>query len=264
MNSNFWQALRAAFKFQEARQEITPLSQHAQPQLSKRPVLDRDEAVRRINLLAGRDLRPLADEFGVTVWKAGRKNKGWAGHVLERYLGLAQNSRQAPDFGTWDLKLVSLRRDAAGVLRVKETMAITMLEPTEVVSNLFADSHLYDKLRRLVVVSRIFENAEDTRSVLHAAAKFDLDDPATFRAVKEDYELIRATIRDKGYAALSGDLGKLIQARTKGRGHGSTSRAFYARTEFIARMLNLHKSASMPRVFASPAAAAEDTSELAD
>lgn len=259
MNSNFWRAIRAAFNFQEARQKSSTLPSQQQ-QLSKRPVLDRDEAVRRINLLAGRDLRPLADEFGVTVWKEGRKNKGWAGHVLERYLGLAQNSRQAPDFGTWDLKLVSLRRTPSGALRVKETMAITMLEPSEVVSNRFEDSHLYDKLRRLVVVSRIYENALDTRSVLHAAAKFDLDDPGVFAAVKEDYELIRRTIRDKGYAALSGDLGELIQARTKGRGHGSTSRAFYARTAFIARMLNLHKLASMPRVFSS----ADDATELAD
>jgi DNA mismatch repair protein MutH len=257
MNSNFWQAVRAAFKFQEAGQK--PATPRSTPPLSKRPVLDRDEAVRRINLLAGRDLRPLAEEFGVTVWKDGRKNKGWAGHVLERYLGLAQNSRQAPDFGTWDLKLVSLRRAPDGALRVKETMAITMLEPTEVVSNRFEDSHLYDKLRRLVVVGRIFENTEDTRSVLHTAAKFDLDDPAIFLAVKADYELIRTTIRDKGYAALSGNLGTLVQARTKGSGHGSTSRAFYARTTFIARMLNLNKRASMPPVF-SP----HDASELAD
>lgn len=249
MNSQFWQAVRAAFKFQETTG--TPRQQHPQPQLSKRPVLSRDEAVRRINLLAGRDLRALADTLGVTVWKAGRKNKGWAGHTLERYLGLAQNSRQAPDFGEWDLKLVSLRRDFAGRLRVKETMAITMLEPSEVVSNRFEDSHLYDKLRRLVVVSRVYETAEDARSVLHAAAKFDLDDPVLFRAVKADYELIRATIRDKGFAALAGDLGELIQARTKGRGHGSASRAFYARTAFVARMLNLQKLASMPRVFAT-------------
>ena len=252
MNSNFWKAVRAAFNFQETK--LPP------PQLSKRPVLDRDEAVRRINLLAGRDLRALADELSVRVWRDGSKNKGWAGHVLERYLGLSQNSRQAPDFGNWDLKLVSLRRDGAGRLRVKETMAITMLEPSEVVSNRFEDSHLYDKLRRLVVVSRIYETAEDVRSILHAAAKFDLDDADTFRSVKEDYELIRATIRDRGFAALTGGLGKLIQARTKGRGHGSTSRAFYARTEFVARMLNLHKLASMPRVFP----ATEKLSELAD
>jgi DNA mismatch repair protein MutH len=257
MNSRFWQTIRAAFNFQETKRTAPP------PALSARPVLARDEAVRRINLLAGRDLRALADELGVTVWKAGRKNKGWAGHTLERYLGLAQNSRQAPDFGEWDLKLVSLRRAADGVLRVKETMAITMLEPTEVVSNRFEDSHLYDKLRRLVVVGRIFETEEDARSVLHTAAKFDLDDPALFRAVKEDYELIRTTIRERGFAALTGDLGRLVQARTKGRGHGSVSRAFYARTAFVARILNLHKLASMPRVFPAASSARDDTG-LAD
>jgi hypothetical protein len=39
-------------------------------------------------------------------------------------------------------------------------MAITMLEASEVISNRFADSHLYDKLRGLLVVSRIFENVQ--------------------------------------------------------------------------------------------------------
>src|SRR5688500_9101865 len=70
--------------------------------------LNRKEAIRRLNLIVGKDLRAMADEYKIAVWKNGRKNKGWAGLVLERYLGLAQNSRQAPDFGTWDLKLVAL------------------------------------------------------------------------------------------------------------------------------------------------------------
>ena len=60
--------------------------------------LDRHEAVRRINLLARKDLRPMADEFKIPVWKNGHENKGWAGLVIEHYLGLPQNSRQAPDF----------------------------------------------------------------------------------------------------------------------------------------------------------------------
>lgn len=41
-------------------------------------------------------------------------------------------------------------------MRVKESMAITMIEPAEVVANIFADSHLYDKLRSMIVVARIF------------------------------------------------------------------------------------------------------------
>ncbi|MBA3321005.1 MAG: hypothetical protein H0T45_06105 [Pyrinomonadaceae bacterium] len=217
--------------------------------------MNRDEALRRLNLLVGKDLRPLADRFGVPVWKNGRKNKGWAGHVLERYLGLAQNSRPTADFGTWDLKLVSLRRAADDTVRVKESMAIAMLEPTEVVSNRFEDSHLYDKFRSLIVAGRIFENEQDASSILHSAVKFDLDEPRIFRQVRDDFELIRETIRAQGFGALSGELGALIQSRTKGRGHGSSSRAFYARVRFVAHMLNLHKLASMPRVVAEDSVA---------
>jgi DNA mismatch repair protein MutH len=212
--------------------------------------LDRKEGVRRINLLAGKDLRPMADQYGVPVWKNGRENKGWAGLVIEHYLGLPQNSRQEPDFPGWELKVVSLRRDPAGALRVKESMAVTMLEPAEVLANKFEDSHLYDKLRSMVVVSRIYEGAQELHSILHATAEFDLDDPKIHEQVKDDYETIRERIRAHGIDSVTGDLGKLVQARTKGRGHGSHTRAFYARPIFVAHILNLQKLAFMPRVFA--------------
>ncbi len=215
--------------------------------------LARREAIRRINLIVGKDLRAMADEYKIQVWKEGRENKGWAGQVIERYLGLPQNSRQAPDFGDWELKVVPLRKDANGNLRVKESMPITMIEAAEVVANKFEDSHLYDKLRSMVVVSRIYENKEELHSVLHAAAEFDLDNPKIREQVFSDYEAIRTQIREHGIDSLTGDLGKLVQARTKGRGHGSTSRAFYARPVFVAHILNLQKLAWMPRVLADVA-----------
>jgi DNA mismatch repair protein MutH len=210
--------------------------------------LSRTEALQRIRLLSGKDLRPLAETYDVTVWKNGHKNKGWAGQVIEQYLGLPQNSLQAPDFGTWELKVVPLVRAADGSVRVKESMAITMIEPAEVVANQFEDSHLYDKLRSMIVVARIFENVEDTSSILHSAAEFDLDSPSIRKQVEADYEAIRAIIRLQGFDSLTGDTGKYVQARTKGRGHGSTSRAFYARALFVSHILNLQKLAWMPTV----------------
>ena len=211
--------------------------------------LPRAEALRRIRLLSGKDLRLLAGQYGITVWKNGKKNKGWAGQVIEHYLGLPQNSRQAPDFGSWELKVVPLRRASDGTVRIKESMAITMIEPAEVVASRFSDSHLYDKLRSMIVVARVFENVEDTSSILHSAAEFDLDNPSIRKQVEEDYETIRQIIRTKGLDALTGDTGKYVQARTKGRGHGSTSRAFYARALFVAHILNLQKLAWMPSVY---------------
>ena len=211
--------------------------------------LSRAEALRRIKLLSGKDLRPMAEQYGITVWKNGKKNKGWAGHVIERYLGLRQNSLQSPDFGSWELKVVPLRRAGDETIRVKESMAITMIEPAEVVANKFAESHLYDKLRSLIVVARVFENVQDTASILHSAAEFDLDTPSIRKQVEADYETIREVIRTKGVDSLTGDTGEFVQARTKGRGHGSTSRAFYARAMFVAHILNLHKLAWMPNVY---------------
>ncbi len=200
--------------------------------------MERVDAINRLTTLKGKDLRQLADEFNVTVWtQEGKKNKGWAGHTIERYLGLAINSSRSPNFGSWELKLVPLVARRTGELRVKETMAITMIDPVEVANKEFEESHLFNKLKKIVIVARVFENQKDTHSLLHSVAPFDLDDPEIYDQVKADYNLVRAIIRDQGFSKLSGSMGKLIQPRTKGAGHGSTSRAFYARTGFVAHIL---------------------------
>lgn len=201
--------------------------------------MERQEALKRITVLKGQDLRPLADRLGVTVKKDGKPNKGWAGHVIERYLGLPLNSAQSPNFGSWELKVVPLRHLKDGSLTIKETMAVTMIDPYEVVAKPFEDSHLFNKLQKILIVSRIFENKEETSAILHNVAEFDLDDPEIFRQVKADYDLVRETIRTKGFSSLTGKMGVLIQPRTKGPGHGSTSRAFYARTGFVKKLLGV-------------------------
>ena len=118
-------------------------------------------------------------------------------------------------------------------------MAITMLDPVEVVAKEFEDSHLYNKLRKILVVSRIFESVQDDSSVLHSVQGFDLDNPVTLAAVKQDYETVRVALNTTGFASLTGRMGVYVQPRTKGAGHGSISRAFYARTGFVAHILRL-------------------------
>jgi len=201
--------------------------------------MERSEAVGRLKQLEGVDLRPLADKYGVTVWRGDKKNKGWAGHVLERYLGLPINSAQSPNFGSWELKIVPLKRNSACALQVKETMAITMIDSYNVQNTPFERSHLLSKLQKAVVCARVFESQQEERSLLVRVATFDLDNPAHLRQVREDYELVRETIRTRGFEALSGAMGVLVQPRTKGPGHGSTTRAFYARTDFVKDILGL-------------------------
>lgn len=209
--------------------------------------MERVEAIKRLTTLVGQDLRQLADRHRVTVWsKENKKNKGWAGHTIERYLGLALNSSRSPNFGSWELKLVPLIPKRTGELRVKETMAITMIDPVEVENKEFEESHLFNKLQKMVVVARVFESQADNCSLVHSVASFDLDNPTIYEQVKADYNLVRETIITQGFSSLSGKMGKLVQPRTKGQGHGSTSRAFYARTGFVAHILGEGYSVPLP------------------
>ena len=203
--------------------------------------MTRQEALTKLRALEGKDLRPLADEYRVRVWKNNRKNKGWAGDVIERYLGLPANSRQAPDFGDWELKVVPLKRRGDRLI-AKETMAITMIQPGNVIETPFEHSHLLEKLQRMVVGVREWVDASETRSPFVKAVSFDLSDGELFRQVQADYETIRAALKQRGVRGLTGRLGVLVQARTKGAGHGSESRAFYAREKFVERILGLEQN----------------------
>ncbi len=195
--------------------------------------MDRHEAIKRIKKIVGCDLRRLAEKYDVTVFRNGKKNKGWAGHVIERYLGLPINSAQSPNFGSWELKTISLKKNKYGELTVKETMAITMIDPYNVKITDFEDSHLLTKLKKMVVAARVWENQEETTSLLHSVKTFDIGNSEVYTQIKEDYDLVRKTIMEKDFSALSGHMGVFIQPRTKGAGHGSKTRAFYARTSFL-------------------------------
>ena len=201
--------------------------------------MQKSEALKKLNALVGTDLRPLADKLKITVWKGAKINKGWAGHTVERYLGLALNSSRSPNFGSWELKVIPLVQGPKTGLRVKETMAITMIDEEEVKAKPFEESHLYAKLRKIVVVARIFQDKKETSAVVYSVGSFDLDDPEVFETVKSDYECVRNMLKTRGFKALTGKMGALVQPRTKGAGHGSTSRAFYARTHFVAKIIEL-------------------------
>lgn len=152
-------------------------------------------------------------------------------------MGLPINSSQSPNFGSWELKVVSLVPKKSGELRVKETMAITMIDPYNVARTPFEESHLLTKMRKAVIVARVFENVQETSSLLHSVTDFDLGQTEIYEQVKADYELVRTAINTNGFQSLTGAMGKLVQPRTKGAGHGSTSRAFYARTGFVAEII---------------------------
>ena len=201
--------------------------------------MERQQAYKLLQQLKGKDLRKLAEKYEITVFKKGKKNKGWAGHVVEHYLGLPINSAQSPNFGSWELKTISLKKLKNGSLTIKETMAITMIDPFNVKNTPFEESHLLSKMKKILLLSRIWEGSNEPSSIVYGVHTFDIGNKQIYEQIKEDYELVRKTIQEKGFEALSGKMGVYIQPRTKGVGHGSTSRAFYARVPFLKKIILL-------------------------
>lgn len=203
--------------------------------------MERKDALEKLQLIKDEDLHELAKKYGITVRKPdGKVNKGWAGHVCERHLGIPINSSQSPNFGSWELKSIPIKRTRNGELKFKETMAITMIDAYQVERTSFEDSHLLAKLKKAVCVVRIVGDSVDDPSYIHSVNYINLKGQL-YEDVKRDYELVQACLKDpnRGFEALTGKMGIYIQPRTKGKGHGSTTRAFYARKLFLEQFINL-------------------------
>ncbi|KKT40941.1 MAG: hypothetical protein UW30_C0015G0012 [Candidatus Giovannonibacteria bacterium GW2011_GWA2_44_13b] len=202
-------------------------------------IVTRPTAVRNLRKYIGKNLRVLALIHGITTYETGKQNKGWKGLVLERLAGLKTNVSKAPNGLTWELKSVAFHY-VNNVLVPKETMAITMINPDELRAHSFFESHCWTKLKTIVfcAVEWNGKNAEGGKLLKVASLDFAEDDEL-IKEIKTDYDFIRNKLITQGFKALTGKDGKWIQARTKGPGHGSVSRAFYARTSLVKKIFEI-------------------------
>src|SRR3990167_1667750 len=202
-------------------------------------IITRATAIKNLKKHIGQDLRKLALEYGVTTYETGKQNKGWKGLVLERLAGLQPNISKAPNGLTYELKSVAFRT-VNGELVPKETMAITMINPEELKAHSFFESHCLTKLKTIIFCAVKWNGKNSEVAELLKVTSLDFsEDDELIKEIKADYDFIRNKLIKESFDALTGKDGKWIQARTKGPGHGSVSRAFYARTSFVKKIFEI-------------------------
>ena len=153
------------------------------------------------------------------------KNKGNAGHHLESLLGIPHSSA-CLDCLDGELKAFPLKRLSNGTLVPKETVAVTMCSPS-LTTESFADSRVCKKLRNTLFVPYTWS----AEGELVFYTPFLLTDThPLWHQLETDY----TTLQTNAVAGtMTGSIGTYLQTRTKGAGHGSTSRAFYLRPSFL-------------------------------
>jgi DNA mismatch repair protein MutH len=182
----------------------------------------------------------LEAHIGKTIVCPKTLNKGAAGLLLETVLGIPHSPR-CLDCDDGELKVFPVKRNTkTGALVPKETIAVTMVDRTALATESFAESRVFRKMARMLCVP--YERTGDT-VIFYRPTLIELEDGtnAALRArLEEDYKAIQSHFVATG--EMSSSLGGLLQTRTKGAGHGSTSRAFYLRTAFAAEYVPIHSA----------------------
>jgi DNA mismatch repair protein MutH len=155
-------------------------------------------------------------------------NKGNVGQWLETAIGIPTSSA-CLDCLDGEIKAFPLKRTAKG-LQSKETIAITMVEPTVLLTQPFEEARVYKKLENTLFVPYLRDGDNVT---FYKPFLFTKEHPLMVE-LKADYELIQVRAAE---GVMTGSIGTYLQTRTKGAGHGSTSRAFYLRPQFADRLI---------------------------
>src|SRR3989338_6039595 len=109
-------------------------------------------------------------------------------------------------------------------------------------SGTFNLSRVWAKLKSIVFCAVMWHGKNSDKAEILKVTSLDfLETDEVIKEIKADYDFIRNKLIKKGFNALTGKDGKWIQARTKGAGNGSTSRAFYARKEMVKKIFTIAK-----------------------
>ena len=157
-------------------------------------------------------------------------NKGKPGQFLEDLLGIPHSS-ECLDCLDGEVKTFPLKILKNGTLVPKETIAVTMLNKDELSTNDFISSKCCKKLSKVLLVP--YYRIGNTIKFLTPKIidKDSSDSLEIYKVLESDYNEIRKKYLETG--DFSSSTGTLLQNRTKGAGHGTTSRAFYLRQEFM-------------------------------
>jgi DNA mismatch repair endonuclease MutH len=176
------------------------------------------EILARATQLDGKNLGQLDDLTGSTAEVSG---KGSAGHIVERFFGITQNSISEPDFSTAgiELKVVPIVASSRG-RRIKERTFITMIDYRGLPSEKWETAHLRRKLDLLLVY---YEHLHDQPFDSYPIVRWIrwTPDESMLSILRHDWEAIRAKVKTGRAEDLTETEGYILGASTKGPGGGT-------------------------------------------
>lgn len=125
-------------------------------------------------------------------------SKGRLGNLIEEnYFGYDINSRQLPDFEEVgvELKVTPYKVSSKGEKVAKERLVITMINYMDIIDETFVNSHLWLKLRLMLIIYYLYEKGKNRLDYRIDYVSLFRPPEEDLRIIKDDYEKIVAKIR---------------------------------------------------------------------
>ena len=179
---------------------------------------------------------------GVRFFCPKSRNKGAAGLLLEGKLGIPTSSACLDcidgEIKAFPQTKATSRSSLAKKFGLKEghylaseTVAITMMKPSDLLTTKFEDSRICKKINNVLFISYV----RDGDYVSFNEEKIFNNTNPLFHQIVEDYEAIKNHYETHG--EIKSRVGELIQVRTKGLGNGAPKTyAFYFRRQFLIQL----------------------------
>ncbi len=216
------------------------------------PPQDEDELLARASALAGYTLGELALRIGLPVPRDLKRDKGWVGMLLERYLGASAGSKPQQDFAEIGVELKTIPVDAAG--RPLETTFVCVAPLTGNSGVTWHNSHVRHKLARVLWVPVEGERSIALEQRRVGAALLWSPNEDEERQLQSDWEELMDMIVLGQVDQLTARHGEVLQIRPKaanskalteaigrnGQPVMTLPRGFYLKKTFTAPLLARH------------------------
>ena len=211
--------------------------------------------MRRCRALAGKSLGQVAAELNIAVPGSRARAKGWAGQLIERYLGASAASQPRPDFMSLGIELKTIPVNRQG--RARESTFVCVAPMTAVPGLRWSDSTVRHKLNRVLWVPIEADPGIMPSNSRAGNAFLWSPSPEQARVLEEDWQELVEMLCFGEFDKISAKHGKYLQIRPKAASSASLvrttlaggesgltlPRGFYLRTRFTNMLLKKYLSA---------------------
>ena len=216
------------------------------------PPRSETELLARCRALAGKSLGQVATELNISVPASRTRAKGWAGQLIEHYLGATAASQPEPDFQTLGIELKTIPVNRRGRAKESTFVCVAPMQPSSGLR--WSDSTVKHKLDRVLWVP-----IEADPDILPANSRVGnaflwSPSPEQNRILKQDWHELIEMMCFGEFDKVSAKHGEYLQVRPKAANsaslvrttlvNGETGltlpRGFYLRTRFTNMLLAEH------------------------